>query len=105
MAKMYTLDKKLLTGVPEIRVGDIVITVDDREKTVKKATKLFNDIKDESKDFDKADQVLKMVLSKEDYKKIDDMNMPFAAYMELINLVMSAMVGEEQKKQEEQFRE
>ncbi|MFR5119392.1 MAG: hypothetical protein ACLTD2_05215 [Ruminococcus sp.] len=36
MAKMYTLDSKLLTGTPEIRVGDKVYPVDDRQKTVKK---------------------------------------------------------------------
>jgi hypothetical protein len=35
MAKMYTLDKKLLVGTPEIRIGDKCFPVDDREKTVK----------------------------------------------------------------------
>jgi glyoxylate utilization-related uncharacterized protein len=102
MAKMYTLDKKLLVGVPEIRVGDIVITVDDREKTVKKAIKLFDEMGENTRDFDKIEEVLKLVLSKEDYKKIDGMDMPFVAYQELLSLVMSAMTGAEQ---EEQFRE
>ncbi|MFR0766140.1 MAG: hypothetical protein ACLSHF_04030 [[Eubacterium] siraeum] len=32
MAKMYTLDEKLLVGVPEIRIGEKVYKVDDREK-------------------------------------------------------------------------
>ena len=30
MAKMYTLDEKLLAGVPEIRIGEKVYKVDDR---------------------------------------------------------------------------
>ena len=34
MAKLYTLDDKLLTEVPEIRVGDKVYPVDNRQKTV-----------------------------------------------------------------------
>ena len=42
MAKMYTLDEKLLVGVPEIRIGEKVYKVDDREKTVKKVMALYN---------------------------------------------------------------
>ena len=34
MAQLYTLDDKLLTEVPEIRVGDKVYPVDNRQKTV-----------------------------------------------------------------------
>ena len=34
MAKLYTLDDKLLTEVPEVRVGDKVYPVDNRQKTV-----------------------------------------------------------------------
>jgi hypothetical protein len=97
MAKMYTLDKKLLTGVPEIRIGDYVIAVDDREKTVKKAIRMFDNMSDDSKSFDRIDEIFKLALSKEDYKKIDSMNMPFAAYQELANLVMSAMTGQEEE--------
>ena len=40
MGKLYTLDEKLLVGTPEIRVGDKVYPVDDRQKTVKKLMKL-----------------------------------------------------------------
>ena len=41
MAKMYTLDGKLLVGSPVIEIGDTKITVDDRARTVKKALKLI----------------------------------------------------------------
>ena len=33
MGKLYTLDDKLLTEVPEVRVGDKVYPVDNRQKT------------------------------------------------------------------------
>lgn len=36
MAKLYTLDGKLLAERPEVRVGDRCYPVDDRQKTVKK---------------------------------------------------------------------
>ena len=45
MAKMYTLDEKLLVGVPEIRIGEKVYKVDDREKTVKKVMALRRTLK------------------------------------------------------------
>ena len=38
MAKMYTLDEKLLVGVPEIRIGEKIYKVDDREKTAIRRT-------------------------------------------------------------------
>lgn len=103
MARMYTLDKKLLTGVPEIRIGDDIITVDDREKTVKKALKLMND--DNVDDVEKFDKILKLTLSPKDYKKIDEMNMPWAAYQELVMIVISALTGEDPEVVEERFQE
>ena len=56
MAKMYTLDSKLLTGTPEIRVGDKVYPVDDRQKTVKKILDIC-DKNAEKKDLDMIDEV------------------------------------------------
>lgn len=36
MGKLYTLDGKLLTETPEIRVGEKIYPVDNRKKTVTK---------------------------------------------------------------------
>lgn len=101
MAKMYTLDDKLLTGVPEIKIGDIVIKVDDRQKTVKKAMAVIKD--DTVGDENKIDEVFKIVLFEQDIKKIEDKNLSFAAYNELFKLVLSAMTGEDED-EIEQFR-
>lgn len=95
MAKMYTLDKNLLIGSPEIRIGDEVFPVDDREKNVKKIMKLF-DAADKD-DMDKADEAFRLAFG-ENYKKIAAMDMPFAAYLELQKLVIAALTGEDPDK-------
>ena len=101
MANMYTLDKKFLVGVPEIKIDDVIIKVDDRQKTVKKAMKIIKDEKIE--DENKLDEVFKTVISEEDLKKIEDKNLSFSAYNRLFELVLSAMTGEDEDKIE-QFR-
>ncbi|NLZ45680.1 MAG: hypothetical protein GX896_03210, partial [Clostridiales bacterium] len=40
MGKMYTLDEKLLVGMPELRIGDKVYPIDNRVKTVKEIMKM-----------------------------------------------------------------
>lgn len=93
MEKMYTLDKKLLCGSPEIRIGEKVYPVDDRKNTVIKVTKLFNDSKG---DVEKVDEALELAFG-ERFKEIDEMDLPFAAYQKLFELVIAAMTGEEPK--------
>lgn len=109
MAKIYTLDGKLLVGSPEIRIGDKIFAIDDRTKTVRKAIKIF-DKKDKGKqdDFDSAEEVLKLAFGKR-YKEIEEMDLPFGAYISLMELVLSAMTGEdpeeERKEKDEGFPE
>ena len=43
MGKLYTLDGKLLTETPELRIGEKVYPVDSRQKTVKKILALSDD--------------------------------------------------------------
>lgn len=93
MGKMYTLDKKLLCSSPEIRIGEKVYPVDDRKNTVIKVTKLFNDSKG---DVEKVDEALELAFG-EKFKEIDEMDLPFAAYQKLFELVIAAMTGEEPK--------
>lgn len=104
MARMYTLDKKLLCGSPEIRIGEKVYPVDDRTKTVKKVLKLFSDKNSEADDTENVEEALKLAFG-EKYKEIEELDMPFAAYQELVELVIAAMTGEEPKEKEESFPE
>lgn len=104
MGRMYTLDKKLLCGSPEIRIGEKVYPVDDRTKTVKKILKLFSDKNSEADDTENTDEALRLAFG-DKYKEIEAMNMPFAAYQELVELVIAAMTGEEPKAKEGSFPE
>lgn len=92
MARMYTFDKKLLCGSPEIRIGEKVYPIDDRKNTVKKILKLFEDKSGD--DMDKSDEALKIAFG-ENYKEIEDLDLSFKAYQELIETVIAAMTGEE----------
>lgn len=96
MGKMYTLDKKLLCSSPEIRIGEKVYPVDDRKNTVIKVTKLFNDSKG---DVEKVDEALKLAFG-EKFKEIDEMDLSFAAYQKLFELVIAAMTGEDPKEKD-----
>lgn len=103
MARMYTFDKKLLCGSPEIRIGEKVYPVDDRKNTVKKVLKLFEDKNGD--DMDKADEALKIAFG-ENYKEIEKLDLSFKAYQELSEMVIAAMTGEDpedfEKRRDEQ---
>lgn len=109
MAKMYTLDEKLLIGSPEIRIKDKIYPIDDREKTVRKIIAIC-DKSAEKNTASMIDEVLKLAFSAKDFKEIDNMNLPWSAYQELLQIVISAATGEDPKKKnseekEERFQE
>ena len=102
MSKLYTLDGKLLTETPEIRVGEKIYPVDNRQKTVKKLMALNV----EKADLDaQIDAVLKLAFGPEAFREIDGMDLPFPAYQKLFELVMAAVTGEEPEEIEARFQE
>lgn len=111
MGRMYALDKKLICGSPEIRIGDKVYPVDDRQKTVRKAMEFFENKESENKseNFEKMDKIFELAFG-ENYKEIEGMELSFAAANELMKIVIAAMTGEELKdekadKKSDDFRE
>lgn len=113
MGKMYTLDKKLLCGSPEIRIGEKVYPVDDRKSNVMKIMQLYKKSRDESADgMESTEKALELAFGK-GYKEIESLDLPFAAYQELIELVIAALTGEEpadyeerrKQEKEQRFRE
>lgn len=100
MGKLYTLDDKLLIGTPEIRIGDKVYPVDDRQKTVKKLMKLTSD-KDAI--VENMDEALKLAFG-DKAGEIDRMNLPFQAYQRLFELVIAAMTGEDPEAVDARFQ-
>jgi len=95
MAKMYTVDGKLLAGAPEVRIGESVYPVDNRTSTVKKVSKIGKD----------PDAVLKLAFGEANFKKIDAMDLPFPAYLDLVKKTMAAMTGEEAEEAGARFQE
>jgi hypothetical protein len=113
MGKMYTLDKKLLIGSPEIQIGDKVFQVDDRNKTVRKVIKLSEQLKgkDKEKDieetpekFEVIDQILELAFGSK-YKDIDELELSFRAYLDLIDIVLDAMTNGDPEKYEKEKAE
>lgn len=92
MAKLYTLDHKLLTETPELRIGEKIFAVDNRQKTVKKiqAVKI-----DKDDPYTGMEEVMALALGQKAQQEIDEMNLPFPAYQELFALLMDAVLGSE----------
>ncbi|WP_050698040.1 hypothetical protein [Anaeromassilibacillus senegalensis] len=103
--KLYTLDEKLLTERPEIRIGDKVYPVDDRQKTVEQVTNLTTKYSEE-KDLNKGiKETFKLAFGDAAAKEIDEMNLPFVAYQQVFQLVMAAIMGETPEAVAKRFQE
>jgi hypothetical protein len=102
MGKLYTLDSKLLIGTPEIRIGEKVYPVDDRQKTVKKLIKLTED---KDKALENMDEAMKLAFGEKAFKEIDGMDLPYPAYQKLFELVMAAITGEDPDEIAARFQE
>lgn len=94
MAKLYTLDHKLLTDTSEIRIGEKIYAVDNRTKTVKKIQEISQEITDKDP-YSGMEKVLELAMGAKAAKEIDEMDMPFPAYQKMFELVMAAVTGEE----------
>lgn len=104
MGKLYTLDNKLLTETPEIRIGEKVYSVDNRQKTVTKVQNLMNGMNAENQE-EKMAEVLALAFGAEDADEINEMNMPYPAYQQMMVLVVAAMTGEEPETVAGSFRQ
>lgn len=101
MGKMYTLDHKLLTETPEIRIGDKVYPVDNRVGTVEK----INTEKVEgASSFSEIERILTLILGKKATREIDIRSMPFPAAQKLMELAVAAATGEEPEDVEARFQ-
>lgn len=99
MGKLYTLDQKLLTNTPEIRIGEKIYPIDDRTKTVMKATKL------DTANVENVSKILELALGQKAAKEVEEMNLPFAAYQQLLEIIIAAMTGEEPEAVAARFQE
>lgn len=102
MAKLYTLDDKLLTEVPEVRVGDKVYPVDNRQKTVMAIQRAM-----EQTDADPAAQMsaaLRLALGEQAERELAARDLPYPAVQAQFALVLAAVTGEEAEAVQRRFR-
>lgn len=99
MAKLYTLDGKLLTGCPVVQIGDKSYTVDNRKSTVEKIMEASKN----NSDIETIDKTLKIVLGAQ-YKKDEFDNLPFPAYTKAFELIIAAATGEDEEDVEARFQ-
>lgn len=102
MGKLYTIDHKLLTETPELRILDQVYPVDDRVNTVEKVQSLME--QDGLSQSEMMDQVLALALGNKAAKEIKTANYPFPGYMSIFKSVVAAMLGEDESTVEERFQ-
>lgn len=97
MGKMYTIDGKLLTETPELRIGEKIYPVDDRTGTVKKVMALTGERGDApgANDIDIMGKVIELGLGPKAAKELKAEDMPFPAYQALFESVVMAMTGGE----------
>lgn len=102
MGKLYTLDDKLLTEVPEVRVGDKVYPVDNRQKTVMQIQRVMakTDIEPEAQ----LSEAFRLALGGQAAKELEEKNLPYPAVQELFALVLAAVTGEEAEVVRRRFR-
>lgn len=104
MAKLYTLDNKLLVETPEIRVGEKIYPVDNRQKTVAKLQNATKNITSENQEQAVKD-ALALAFGPAAAEEIDGMNLLYPAYQRLFELVLAAMTGEDPAAAEKRFRQ
>lgn len=102
MAKLYTLDNKLLVETPEVRIGDRLYPVDNRTKTVKEILAAVSKRKKASENGEDRmgavagmDEALTLAFGEKAVREIKPDELPFDAYLKLIELTIAAVTGEE----------
>ena len=95
MGKIYTLDQKLLVETPEIRIGDKIYPVDNRQKTVAKRQQDIQNRENTDDPMGGIAAVLSLALGADAAQAIDEMDMPYPAYQQLFELVVAAMTDED----------
>ena len=102
MGKLYTLDDKLLTEVPEVRVGDKVYPVDNRQKTVMQIQRVM--AKADAEPEAQLSEAFRLALGGQAARELEEKNLPSPAVQELFALVLAAVTGEEAEVVRRRFR-
>lgn len=98
---MIDITNKLTTEKPQIKLGDLVCTVNNTKNCV---LQIMQILEGEGTDIAKVDKILLLALGEETQAKIDAMDLPFPAYQTLMIAVMAAATNTPFGKAEARFR-
>lgn len=101
MARLYAIDKELLTEKPEIRIGDKVYTVDDRMRTFEKMNVELESVNVKGNEFE---IIIRNALGERAACEIASMDLSFTVMQKIIILIMAAMQDITEEQAEKRFQ-
>lgn len=98
------ITKEILSGenFPQLKIADKLYTVDNRQKTFDKITKIQKNT--ELDDNEKTNKIYELALGEDAAKEILEMNLPVESSVYLSYCIMGAIVGEDPKKMQDEAR-
>ena len=98
------ITKEILSGenFPQLKIADKLYTVDNRQKTFDKITKVQKNT--ELDDNERTNKIYELALGKDAAKEILKMNLPVESSVYLSYCIMGAIVGDDPKKLQEEAR-
>lgn len=98
------ITKEILSGenFPQLKIADKLYTVDNRQKTFDKITKVQKNA--ELDDNERTNKIYELALGKDAAKEILEMNLPVESSVYLSYCIMGAIVGDDPKKLQEEAR-
>jgi hypothetical protein len=98
------ITKEILSGenFPQLKIADKLYTVDNRQKTFDKITKVQKNT--ELDDNEKTNKIYELALGEDAAKEILEMNLPVESSVYLSYCIMGAIVGEDPKKIQDEAR-
>lgn len=98
------ITKEILSGenFPQLKIADKLYTVDNRQKTFDKITKIQKNT--ELDDNEKTNKIYELALGEDAAKEILEMNLPVESSVYLSYCIMGAIVGEDPKKIQDEAR-
>lgn len=99
------ITKEILSGDnhPQLKIGDKLYTIDDRQRTWEKIQEVQNDSNLLEKE--KRTKIYELALGKEASKEINDLNLPVTNATHLSYCIMGAIIGEDPENLEKEARE
>lgn len=97
--KQYTFDLEQYKAMPQVIVGDRVLTVNNRHSNMKKLQKVIEKEKDQE---NQLWAIFEVIIGKDGMEYVKDLDLPDQAIVELSNLIVAAANGMEVEKFKEQ---